>query len=250
MRRAFVAGNWKLNLGPTEAATLARSLAEAVGQAEDITLAVFPTAMSVQGVVEALRSTTIGVGRAGCRHPGLWSLHGRKLRHHREGRGVRVRPGRSFGTPPALGRDRCGLRQEGGPLPRRWPPAGTVHRRDARPTARRTSPNGCENTARRRLSRDRPDQMGSITIAYEPVWAIGTGETATPDQAQEIHASIRSWLAEHHSAVANDVRVLYGGSVKPHNAAELMAQTDIDGALVGGASLDAASFAAIANAAR
>jgi triosephosphate isomerase len=84
------------------------------------------------------------------------------------------------------------------------------------------------------------DDVGRLTIAYEPVWAIGTGRTATPEQAEEAHALIRSLFA---------VPVLYGGSVKPDNAAELLSQPDVDGALVGGASLDVESFAAICRAA-
>ena len=90
--------------------------------------------------------------------------------------------------------------------------------------------------------------MERIIIAYEPVWAIGTGKTATPEQAQEMHGHIRQTLAETHGGeVAEAMRVLYGGSVKPDNIASLMAMQDIDGALVGGASLDAESFAAIVN---
>ena len=84
-----------------------------------------------------------------------------------------------------------------------------------------------------------------LTIAYEPVWAIGTGLTATPEQAQEVHAFIRSRLAEHSPVVAEKVRILYGGSVKAASAKELFSQPDIDGGLVGGASLDAVEFAAI-----
>ena len=87
-------------------------------------------------------------------------------------------------------------------------------------------------------------------IAYEPVWAIGTGRTATPAQAQEVHAAIRSQLALHDAAAAMRCRILYGGSVKPANAAELFAQPDIDGGLIGGASLNAADFIAICGAAR
>lgn len=87
-----------------------------------------------------------------------------------------------------------------------------------------------------------------IIIAYEPVWAIGTGKTATPEQAQEMHGFIRGVVAETHGAeAAEGLRILYGGSVKPDNIVELMAQEDVDGALVGGASLDAASFAKIVN---
>ena len=87
-----------------------------------------------------------------------------------------------------------------------------------------------------------------IIIAYEPVWAIGTGKTATPDQAQEMHGFIRRVLSETQSRDAADsIRILYGGSVKPDNIEELMSQDDVDGALVGGASLEAESFAKIVN---
>jgi triosephosphate isomerase (TIM) len=90
--------------------------------------------------------------------------------------------------------------------------------------------------------------MERIIIAYEPVWAIGTGKTATPEQAQEMHGFIRAVLAGTHGAdTANATRILYGGSVKPENIAELMSQSDVDGALVGGASLEAESFAKIVN---
>jgi len=90
--------------------------------------------------------------------------------------------------------------------------------------------------------------LDRIILAYEPVWAIGTGRTATPEQAQEMHAFIRRVFAEGHTAKAAEaLRILYGGSVKPENIAGLMAQADIDGALVGGASLKADSFARIVN---
>lgn len=93
-------------------------------------------------------------------------------------------------------------------------------------------------------------EADGITVAYEPVWAIGTGRTATPDQAQEVHASIRNWWTAQFGADAGAaLRIQYGGSVKPGNAAELLAMPDIDGALVGGASLRAADFAAIIEAA-
>ena len=86
-------------------------------------------------------------------------------------------------------------------------------------------------------------QLETIVVAYEPIWAIGTGRTATPAQAEEVHQSIRGQLAKLFSADAADqVRILYGGSVKPDNVDDLMAEADIDGALVGGASLKADSF--------
>ena len=91
-----------------------------------------------------------------------------------------------------------------------------------------------------------PEQMAQIVIAYEPVWAIGTGKTASPEQAQEMHAFIRRMIADQFgNAVAEGTSILYGGSVKPANAVELFGQPDVDGGLVGGASLDAAGFAEI-----
>jgi triosephosphate isomerase len=90
----------------------------------------------------------------------------------------------------------------------------------------------------------------SVAIAYEPVWAIGTGKTAGPTEAEEVHAAVRTWLEKKDPALAQRTRILYGGSVKPDNAAALLACPNVDGALVGGASLDAASFGAIAKAAR
>ena len=92
------------------------------------------------------------------------------------------------------------------------------------------------------------ESPGSLVVAYEPVWAIGTGETATPEQAQAMHAFIRSELKKVSDTVAEKTRILYGGSVKAASAAELFSQPDIDGGLVGGASLDAAEFTAICRA--
>ena len=114
------------------------------------------------------------------------------------------------------------------------PARDRVRRRDLEASARRGRPKPC-CAARSRRSPSLPART-TLVLAYEPVWAIGTGKTATPEIAQEAHAFIKTLL---------DVPVLYGGSVKPDNAAELLAQPDVDGALVGGASLDLDSFAAI-----
>lgn len=94
-----------------------------------------------------------------------------------------------------------------------------------------------------------PEQFSQVVIAYEPVWAIGTGKTATPDQAQEIHAFIRSLIAEKYgNDIAQNTSILYGGSCKPSNAKELFANPDVDGGLIGGAALKAEDFMAIATA--
>jgi triosephosphate isomerase len=95
------------------------------------------------------------------------------------------------------------------------------------------------------LARIPDERLSEVVIAYEPIWAIGTGQVATPEQAQEAIAFIRALVADRDPAQAERARLLYGGSVKPENAAELLALPDVDGALVGGASLDPESFAAI-----
>jgi triosephosphate isomerase len=102
-----------------------------------------------------------------------------------------------------------------------------------------------DRQVRRGLAGLPAETLGEITVAYEPVWAIGTGRTATAAQAQEVHAAIRAILRELGGALADGIRIQYGGSVKPENAADLMSQPDVDGALVGGASLKANDFVAI-----
>ena len=99
------------------------------------------------------------------------------------------------------------------------------------------------------LEQASPASLEKLVIAYEPVWAIGTGLTASPEQAQEVHASIRELLAEHDADMAARTRILYGGSVKGSNAAEIFAGPDVDGGLVGGASLDVQDFLSICRAA-
>jgi len=101
---------------------------------------------------------------------------------------------------------------------------------------------------REALERVPPDRLAEVTIAYEPIWAIGTGKVATPELAQEAIAFVRALVADRSPAATERVRVLYGGSVKPDNAAEILAQPDVDGALVGGASLDPEGLARIAGA--
>jgi len=96
-------------------------------------------------------------------------------------------------------------------------------------------------------SADETDHLRQLVVAYEPVWAIGTGLTAQPEMAQEVHAQIREWVAEYDQKAADGLRILYGGSVKKDNAAALFAMPDIDGGLIGGASLNATEFLDIAN---
>ena len=99
------------------------------------------------------------------------------------------------------------------------------------------------------IERGGVDMLGKGVIAYEPVWAIGTGKTASPEQAQDVHAFIRGRVVAHSQDVAEKIQILYGGSMNPGNAAQLLAQPDIDGGLIGGASLKAVDFLAICTAA-
>jgi triosephosphate isomerase len=120
----------------------------------------------------------------------------------------------------------------------------TEDERDAQHTERKL-----RHQVQEDLARVPPDRLAEVVIAYEPIWAIGTGKVATPEQAQEAIAFIRALVGDRSAQASERTRILYGGSVSPDNAAELLALPDVDGALVGGASLDAGSFAAIVDAA-
>jgi triosephosphate isomerase len=248
-RIPFIAGNWKLNLAPPEAATTARELRTRVAGLEGLTLAVFPTALAIPAVVEALAGSAIGTGvqeveveqngaftgansASMCRAVGCeWALVGHSERRQLYGET----------------NDRCKQRIQaafaGGLVTIYCVGETLAERKEGR----------VEEVLFRQLREGlagfHRDQVATITLAYEPVWAIGTGENATPEQAQAAHAAIRSWLHEGVGLLADQVRILYGGSVKPANAAELMACPDVDGALVGGASLDPEGLARIARAA-
>lgn len=250
-RRAFVAGNWKLHLGPTDARAFAEQLRASLLDVDDVDLAVFPTTLSVVPVVEVLADTTIHVGVqwAGPDPEGAFTgrnsvLHarqagcGRLLVGHSEVR-------RDLGVDDARVRSTVLAGLRAGLLPVICLGETLAEREAGQVSAvlLRQLSGALEGLA--------PDEVATCTLAYEPVWAIGTGRTASPEQAQEAHALLRGWLAAHHPPfVAEQIRILYGGSVKPDNAAELMAQPDIDGALVGGASLQLDAFRAIIDAAR
>jgi triosephosphate isomerase len=248
-RKPFIAGNWKMNTDRAGAVELAERLVARIGDIEAVDLAVCPPFVYLSDVGKALSASTIALGAqdmfyedngaytgevssamlrdVGCRYVIL----GHSERRHVIGEGD------EFVNRKVLKALADGLevifcvgelleeRQAGETL--------EVVRRQVR-----IGMEGVSETDARRL-----------TVAYEPVWAIGTGVTATPDQAQEVHAMIRGLLAEaYEDDVAESLRIQYGGSVKPDNAGELLAQPDIDGALVGGASLKVEGFCAIARA--
>jgi triosephosphate isomerase len=235
-----------MNRNPAEAEALASALKRELIDETSVDIAVAPTFLALPGVVAKLQHTNIHVSSQNL-HAELsgaytGEISAEMLRStgceyaiigHSERRHI-------FGETDAEINKKCHAAFRGGLLPILCV-GETLDQRKS----------GAANTVVRDqviagLNGLTTDQVASVTIAYEPVWAIGTGETATPTQAQEMHANIRAYLRENYpSYVADQLRIQYGGSVKPHNAGELLSQPDIDGALVGGASLKVESFAAI-----
>jgi triosephosphate isomerase (TIM) len=249
-RRPFIAGNWKMYKGPAEADALAAALKRELADLGTVEVAVAPPFVSIPAVAARLKSTGIGVAgqdlhpeaagaytgsvsgemlkAAGCTHV----IIGHSERRH------------GLGETDAVIARKVQAAFRAGLLPILCI-GETLAERD----------NGqAEAVVIRQLEGAlaglSPEQMLTVTLAYEPVWAIGTGRNATPDTAQAMHAVIRGWLGLRFPPhVARALRIQYGGSVKGSNAAGLLGQADIDGALVGGASLDVADFVSIVKAA-
>ncbi len=248
-RRIFIAGNWKLHKGPQEADTLATALKRALADETAVDIAVAPPYISIPAVADRLKHTGIHLAAQDL-HPetkGAFTsaVSGEMLKDagcaytlvgHSERRSI-------FGDDDATVNAKVHAAYRAGLLPILCC-GETLAQREAGHAVEVVTGQLAAG-----LAGLAPDQVVSTTIAYEPVWAIGTGVTASPDQAQEMHAAIRSWLAEcFPTFVPAQTRIQYGGSVKPGNARDLLSQPDIDGALVGGASLDADSFLAIVRA--
>jgi triosephosphate isomerase len=249
MRRPLIAGNWKMHCTRSEAVSLVNDIAEKIGATPSADVAVAPPFLSIALVVEAARTTPIMVGAQNCHFEAKGAFTGEVsipmlaevgarfvILGHSERRHV-------FGENDELVHKKLDATLKAGLLPILCV-GETLAERDSGATL---------DVVGRQLSTafegmGQEQAMRSV-IAYEPVWAIGTGRTATPDQAQEVHAFVRRWLTEKFGDVADRVRIQYGGSVTPANARELLSQPDVDGALVGGASLKADTFAAIVAAA-
>lgn len=245
MRRPFIAGNWKMNLGAQEAVRLAGELRERLASVPDRDVAVCPTFVSVSAVAAALEDSAIAVGGQDCAQwdDGAYTGEisatilrstGAKLviLGHSERRHV-------MGETDEVVRAKMGKARAAGLRPILCVGETLDERKSGSTLA------VVERQIRKGLEGLTKEDLAETTIAYEPVWAIGTGEVATPEQAQEVHASIRGWLKELGGPVGEDIRIQYGGSVKPDNVGGLAAMPDIDGALVGGAALQADSFTAI-----
>jgi triosephosphate isomerase len=245
MRRPLIAGNWKMYTDPLSAGELAGKLKSTLGNCSWADIAIFPPFTSIHAVVTQLGNSKIEVGGqniywqkegayTGEISPSMLSGAGCKwvIIGHSERRSY-------FGEKDATVLKKIIAALDAGLRPIVCI-GETLEQRESGIT---------ENVIQEQLlSGIGPiDDISQITIAYEPVWAIGTGRNATPQQAGEIHIFIRSLVADRWGmSVADKIRILYGGSVKPDNSKALWDQADIDGFLIGGASLKAESFAAIA----
>ncbi|MEC8338486.1 MAG: triose-phosphate isomerase [Planctomycetota bacterium] len=249
MRKTLIAGNWKMNLDRTQAVALAMELESGFATDSDVELAVCPPFVYLDAVSAVVQATAIALGAQdmyfekegaftgevsggmltdlGCHYVIL----GHSERRHILGEtdaviNQKVHAALALGLKPIL----C--------------VGELLEEREASQT---------EAVVRQQMQGSldgiSADQMEDVVIAYEPVWAIGTGKVATPEQAQSVHADLRRMIeACYNPEVASKVRIQYGGSVKPGNAGELLSLPDVDGALVGGASLTASDFLGIVTA--
>jgi len=245
-RTPLIAGNWKMYGTRSEAVALAETLAKNVGRPRGREVVVAPPFTALDVVARALDGTGIKLAAQNCHWEPQGAYTGEvSVAMLRETGCVFVIVGHSerrqlFGDTNETVNRRARAVLAAGLVPIVCV-GETLEEREAEATgavvARQV------DTA---FADVRPEQVATCVVAYEPVWAIGTGRTATPAQAQEVHDAIRRQIGTRtSSATADRIRILYGGSVKPENVDALMAEPDIDGALVGGASLDAVAFTRI-----
>jgi triosephosphate isomerase len=252
MRKKIVAANWKMNMMQAESARFVESLLLEIGDVADVEVVIVPPFTAIAKVMEALgNAQNIKVGaqnmhweRSGAFTGEISAALLRDLFVHYVVLGHSERR-RLFGETDEIVNRKVRAAHEASLRPIVCI-GETLKQRDRGNVDKILS-----IQLRGSLAGLGPKELQETVIAYEPVWAIGTGRNATPEQAQEAHAFIRRTLRDMaDDTTAERLRIQYGGSVKPENARELMSQPDIDGALVGGASLDPRSFAQIVNAAR
>ncbi len=250
MRSKLVAGNWKMHGDRAAISNLLAALKAELPSEPRIDIAVFPSAVYLADAASQLNGSPVAVGAQNvCDKPGEGAYTGEVSVQMLADVGCRyVIVGHSerraiYGESSALVASKVKCVLDAGLLP-----ILCVGESEAEREAGRTLEVVAEQV-RAVFDLLPVAELASLIVAYEPVWAIGTGKTATSDQAQEVHAFIRGLLAERSTELAAGVRILYGGSVKAANAAELFSQADIDGGLVGGASLNAQEFSAICRAA-
>ncbi|MDP0501429.1 MAG: triose-phosphate isomerase [Verrucomicrobiota bacterium JB022] len=251
MRKYLIAGNWKMNKTASEAEDLVKEIHLAVGQQTEVGVCICPPFTSLETAARLLEGSNIQLGAQNMYPKAEGAYTGEvspvMLRSlfcnfvilgHSERREY-------FGETDAFINEKVIAAFESSLKPILCV-GETLAEREAEKTlevVRTQLEGGLKGVSN--------EQAENLVVAYEPVWAIGTGKTATPEMAQEVHAAIRSWLGERFGeTVGNKIRILYGGSMKPGNAPELLAQPDIDGGLIGGASLQGKSFVELVNAAR
>ena len=248
-RVPMIAGNWKMHKTVAEAEAYIQALLPRVSTADGVEVAICPPYTGLQAMIDSTRGSRVAVYAQNMHHAREGAFTGEVsapmlceldvdgvILGHSERRELFGETDRALQlkVPAAL---EAGLQ----PI---LCVGETEEERDRGDTERKLRHQVQEDLAKVPIER-----LGEIVIAYEPIWAIGTGRVATPEQAQEAIAFVRALVGDRSRAAADSARVLYGGSVQPDNAAELLALPDVDGALVGGASLDAESFATIVAAA-
>ena len=249
MRKKIVAGNWKMNTLPAEGVELAKGVAAGRKDVCDcVSLIVCPPFTHLSSVIETLKGSNVEVGAQDCASEAKGAYTGEIAASMIAALGCKY---------VILGHSE--RRQYYGET------SETLNKKMAQAYANNLTPIYCvgENLEEREAERHfdvvkaqieevvfnlSEEQFRNLVIAYEPVWAIGTGKTATADQAQEIHAYIREVLRSKFGAAAEECAILYGGSCKPSNAGEIFAKADVDGGLIGGAALVADDFLAIGKA--
>ncbi|MGF1531163.1 MAG: triose-phosphate isomerase [Puniceicoccaceae bacterium] len=250
VRKYLIAGNWKMNKNATEGVELANEIVAAVGNQHDVGVCLCPPFTGLQSVGAAISDSNVVLGAQNM-HPepsGAYTgeISAEMLRSiycsyviigHSERRAL-------FGESDDFINAKV-LASLVSSLKPILCVGETIEEREAGETMKVV-----EKQLRGALAQVSPEHAEQVVIAYEPVWAIGTGKTATPEMAQEVHAYIRSLLTDIFSeSISEKIRILYGGSMKPGNAPELLQQPDIDGGLIGGAALQGRSFVEIVEAA-
>jgi triosephosphate isomerase (TIM) len=248
-RTPLIAGNWKMYKTVAEAEAFIQALLPRVSTADGVDVAICPSFLALEAMVDSTRGSRVQVYAQNMHYApeGAFTgevsppmvvetgAHGVILGHSERRQ--------YFGESDKSLAQKVPAAMEAGLLVVLCV-GETEEERDRGDTERKLRHQVQEDLARLDTAK-----LGDVVIAYEPIWAIGTGRVATPEQAQEAVAFVRALVGDRSREQAERVRILYGGSVKPDNAAELLALTDVDGALVGGASLDPESFAAIVAAA-
>ena len=245
-RKKFIAGNWKMNTTQPDAAELAKQVADNVGSDTSVDVAVCPPYTNLSAVAEAIKGSAVMLGAQDVHWETKGAFTGKISCDMLKAVGVQcVIIGHSeqrsyFGETNETVNKKLKAVLAAGLLPIICV-GETLEERKGNITEKVV-----ESHVKGAFEGISADDAVKCTIAYEPVWAIGTGETATPEQANEVHTFIRKLLAElYNDSVSESIRIQYGGSMKPENAKALLEMSDIDGGLIGGAALKADSFAGI-----